>query len=181
MASQAAELARRLARDAEAVCRCYLSNGRREGRYWLAGDVRNTPGRSLFVRLHGPVSGKGAAGRWTDAATAEHGDLLDLIALNRGLDLRGALDEARAFLRLPRPAPPQNSRPTTLAYATQAARRLFAMSQPVTGTLAAAYLREPRHCCAARGRQPPLPPTLLLSAGRARAGRDVAGHDRRGH
>ena len=141
MASQAAELARRLARDAEAVCRCYLSNGRREGRYWLVGDVRNTPGRSLFVRLHGPVSGKGAAGRWTDAATAEHGDLLDLIALNRGLDLRGALDEARAFLRLPRPAPPQNSRPTTLAYATQAARRLFAMSQPVTGTLAAAYLR----------------------------------------
>jgi len=39
MASQAAELARRLARDAEAVCRCYLSNGRREGRYWLDGDV----------------------------------------------------------------------------------------------------------------------------------------------
>ena len=66
MASRAGELARRLARDAEAVCRCDLSNGRREGRYWLAGDVRNTPGRSLFVRLHGPESGKGAAGRWTD-------------------------------------------------------------------------------------------------------------------
>ena len=62
MSSQAAELARRLARDAEAVCRHYLSNGRREGRYWLVGDVRNTPGRSLFVRLHGPDSGKGAAG-----------------------------------------------------------------------------------------------------------------------
>ena len=45
MALDAAELARRLARDAEAVCRCYLFNGRREGRYWLAGDVRNTPGR----------------------------------------------------------------------------------------------------------------------------------------
>ena len=41
------------ARDAEAVCRHYLSNGRREGRYWLVGDVRNTPGRSLFVRLKG--------------------------------------------------------------------------------------------------------------------------------
>lgn len=47
MSSQAAELARRLARDAEAVCRYYLSNGRREGRYWLVGDVRNTPGRSI--------------------------------------------------------------------------------------------------------------------------------------
>ena len=33
MVSQAAELARRLAQNAEAVCRHYLSNGRREGRY----------------------------------------------------------------------------------------------------------------------------------------------------
>ena len=66
MALDAADLAHRLARDAEAVCRHYLSNGRREGRYWLVGDVRNTPGRSLFVRLKGPESGKGAAGKWTD-------------------------------------------------------------------------------------------------------------------
>jgi hypothetical protein len=66
MSSQATELARRLARDAEAVCRHYLSNGCRQGRYWLVGDVTNTPGRSLFVRLTGPESGKGAAGKWTD-------------------------------------------------------------------------------------------------------------------
>jgi hypothetical protein len=69
MSSHAADLAHRLARNAEAVCRHYLSNGRREGRYWLVGDVANTPGCSLFVRLHGPDSGKGAAGKWTDAAT----------------------------------------------------------------------------------------------------------------
>jgi hypothetical protein len=49
--SAAADLARRLARDAEAVCRHYLSNGRRAGRYWIAGDAMNTPGRSLYVRL----------------------------------------------------------------------------------------------------------------------------------
>ena len=66
MSSHAAELAHRLARDAEAVCRLYLSNGRRERRYWLVGDVANTLGRSLFVRLSGPESGKGAAGKWTD-------------------------------------------------------------------------------------------------------------------
>ena len=78
--SPAADLAHRLARNAEAVCRHYLSNGRRQGRYWLVGDVANTPGRSLYVRLSGPDSGKGAAGKWTDAATGEHGDLLDLIA-----------------------------------------------------------------------------------------------------
>ena len=53
MARDASELARRLARDAEAVYRHYLSNGRRRGRYWTVGDVRNTPGRSMFVRLSG--------------------------------------------------------------------------------------------------------------------------------
>jgi hypothetical protein len=70
MGHQAADLAHRLARDAEAVCRHYLSSGRREGRYWLVGDVRNTPGRSLFVRLHGPESGKGAAGKFTEYVAA---------------------------------------------------------------------------------------------------------------
>ena len=53
MPDTASEVARRLAGNAEAVCRHYLSNGRREGRYWLAGDARNTPGRSLYVRLRG--------------------------------------------------------------------------------------------------------------------------------
>ena len=65
MASSIADLARRLAHDAEAVCRHYLSNGRR-GRYWVVGDLNNAPGRSLYVRLHGPDHGKGAAGQWTE-------------------------------------------------------------------------------------------------------------------
>ncbi|MGY4305484.1 hypothetical protein ACVIJ6_002727 [Bradyrhizobium sp. USDA 4369] len=64
MPRDASDLARRLARDAEAVCRHYLSNGRREGRYWQVGDARNTPGRSMFVRLK--ESTKGPAGKWTD-------------------------------------------------------------------------------------------------------------------
>ena len=66
MISAAADLARRLARDAEAVCRHYLSKGCRAGRYWVIGDVMNTPGRSLYVRLHGPDYGPGAAGKWTE-------------------------------------------------------------------------------------------------------------------
>ncbi len=66
MSSHAAELAHRLARSAEAVCRHYLSNGHREGRYWIVGDVANTPGRSLYVRLYGLLYGKGAAGKWTE-------------------------------------------------------------------------------------------------------------------
>ena len=43
MTGSASELARRLARDAEAVCRQYLSNGHRAGNHWIVGDVRNTP------------------------------------------------------------------------------------------------------------------------------------------
>jgi Toprim domain len=146
MHSQAAELARRLARDAEAVCRHYLSNGGRRGRYWLVGDVANTPGRSLYVRLNGPESGKGAAGKWTDAATGEHGDLLDLIAMTMRLDrLHDVLKEARWFLSLPPPEPtpdrcPRQS-PAPIG-STESARRLFAMSQPISGTIAEAYLRK---------------------------------------
>src|SRR6266481_7527906 len=101
MARDASELARGLAREAEAVCRHYLSNGKREGRYWLVGDVHNTPGRSLFVRLQD--SPKGPAGKWTDAATSEHGDLLDIIRESLGLrDFREVAEEARRFLNLPR-------------------------------------------------------------------------------
>jgi hypothetical protein len=142
MPSTAADLSHHLAREVEAVCRHYLPAGRREGRYWLVGDVHNTPGRSLFVRLKGPDHGRGAAGRWTDAATGEHGDLLDLIAANqRCTTLRDTLDEARRFLSLPRPEPshaPQLPAPTG---SPEAARRLFAMAKPFRGTLAEAYLR----------------------------------------
>lgn len=143
MPRDAFELARRLAREAEAVCRHYLSNGKREGRYWLVGDAHNTPGRSLFVRLHD--SPKGPAGKWTDAATSEHGDLLDIIRESLGLrDFREVAEEARRFLNLPRaePQPVSTSvRPPAVAGSQEAARRLFAMSQPVEGTVVEAYLR----------------------------------------
>jgi hypothetical protein len=125
------------------VCRHYLSNGRRQGRYWLVGDVRNNRGRSMFVRLRGPESGRGAAGKWTDAATAEHGDLLDVIRESCGfIDFRDVADEARRFLSLPRPNPaPISARAPAPAGSPEAARRLFAMSQPIHRTLAETYLR----------------------------------------
>jgi hypothetical protein len=141
MRRDASELARRLARDAEAVCRHYLSKGRRQGRYWMVGDVRNTPGRSMFVRLSGPESGPGAAGRWTDAASAEHGDLLDVIRESCGLvEFRDVAEEARRFLSLPRAEPPAAPRPPAGRGSAEAARRLWAMAKPLAGTLAEAYL-----------------------------------------
>ncbi|MBB3769422.1 hypothetical protein FHS55_000008 [Angulomicrobium tetraedrale] len=144
MSGIAHDLSRRLADRAEAVCRYYLFNGHREGRYWLVGDIRNTPGRSLFVRLQ--ASAKGPAGKWTDAATGEHGDLLDVIRGSLGLlDFADAAAEARTFLNLPHPElePAQPRRRVMLAPSgsIEAARRLFAMSGPIAGTIAETYLR----------------------------------------
>jgi hypothetical protein len=140
----ASELAHRLGRQAEAVCRHYLSNGHRQGNYWQVGDVRNTKGRSMFVRLKD--SPKGLAGKWTDAATGEHGDLLDIIRESLGLvDFTDVADEARTFLSLPHPEPEPASRQRGLAPApsgsAEAARRLIAMTQPIAGTIVQSYLR----------------------------------------
>ena len=147
MTRDASDLAHRLGRQAEAVCREYLSSGRREGRYWMVGDVRNTKGRSMFVRLTGPESGKGAVGKWTDAATGEHGDLLDVIRESCGLtEFRDVADEARRFLSLPHPEPEPASSPKRKSPAPTgsplAAKRLFSMAQPIMGTLAETYFRK---------------------------------------
>lgn len=142
----AADLAIRLGRDAEAVCRHYLSSGRRIGNYWLVGDLQNTPGRSLFVRLTGPETGQGAAGKWADSATGQHGDLLNVIRETMGLlDFKDVIEEARRFLALPHPEPEPGLSPGSRSSraapgSRQAVRRLFAMAEPIGGTLAAIYL-----------------------------------------
>lgn len=145
MTDAAHDLARRLGRQAEAVCRHYLSAGRRQGHYWQVGDVRNTPGRSMFVRL--TDSTKGPAGKWTDAATGEHGDLLDVIRESLGLPhFSDVVAEAEAFLRLPRSwqvaeAPVFRTNGPSRDPVTSACR-LFAAAQPITGTIVETYLRK---------------------------------------
>lgn len=140
----ASELADRLARDAEAVCRHYLSAGHRAGNYWIVGDVANSKGRSLYVHLSGS-----RAGHWTDAATGQYGDLLDLVRETCGLvDFRDVADEARHFLSLPQPEPASSRRgeasdqPPVDRPAADRARRLFRMTQPLAGTLGDSYLRQ---------------------------------------
>src|SRR5712691_664055 len=138
MSRNATELAHRLAREAEAVCRHYLSNGRRVGNYWQVGDVRNTAGRSMFVRLKPKGAGGRPAGKWTDAATGEHGDLLDVIRESCGLvNFHDVTEEARRFLRLPRSEPESDHRPHLSPVPTgspESSRRLFAMSKSIAGT-----------------------------------------------
>jgi len=144
MSLQASDLARRLAERAELVCRHYLSNGRRIGGYWVVGDVRNTPGRSMFVWLR-PQARKGACGKWTDAATGERGDLLDVIRESCSfLEFRDVLAEAHRFLSLPlqqREAEHTSSAVPARSGLSGSARRLFAISKSIHGTTAETYLR----------------------------------------
>jgi len=143
MESPARTLSCGLAEHVEAVCKHYLSNGRRCGNYWIVGDVNNSAGRSLYVRLKGPLFGKGARGHWADGATGQYGDLLDLIRAREGLtSFRATLDEARRYLR----APPASSsvgreRRSRERDTVALARKIWAASRPIAGTPAEAYLR----------------------------------------
>lgn len=141
MSRDAKDIASQLNRDALGVCRHFLPKGRRSGNYWVVGDVRGSPGRSMFVRLKG--NGTRKPGRWMDAATGEHGDLFDVIRESVGLSSFGeALDEARRFLVLPREAWADCFDETPVRSGSpEASRRLFAASQSIFGTAAELYLR----------------------------------------
>ena len=80
----------------------------------------------------------------TDAATSEHGDLLDVIRESLGLrDFREVAREARRFLKLPRAEPQPISKSVRLpapAGKQEAARRLCAISGPIEGTIVENYL-----------------------------------------
>lgn len=143
--SPARDLAIQLAECAVEFCRYYLSNGHKSGGYWIVGDTGNNRGRSLFVRLTGPPHGKGARGKWQDAATGEHGDLLDLLAAREGHHrLAETLAEARRFLGKPDVATrdgyirdvPFRTRTDRSAVA----RRIWDEGGPLSGTLAETYL-----------------------------------------
>ena len=143
--SPARDLAIQLAERAEAFCRYYLSNGHKSGGYWIVGDTGNTRGRSLFVRLTGVPHGQGARGKWQDAATGEHGDLLDLLAAREGhRALAETLAEARRFLGKPdaavrdgyAPDVPFHTRTDTSAIA----KRIWDEGKLLSGTLAETYL-----------------------------------------
>ena len=87
----------------------------------------------------------------TDAATNEHGDLLDLIRLHTGgASLRHAMEEALAFLVICRRSAPRKCRRSHAGGydREEAARRLWLRCRPIDGTHAEAYLhaRAIAHC-----------------------------------
>lgn len=95
MASQAAEIAQHL-----------LPHGKRKGSEFKAGNTSGEPGDSLSVRVTGAK-----AGLWSDFASGEGGDLLDLWMACRGLDIVEAMREAKKHLgiRDDFPKPPERA------------------------------------------------------------------------
>ncbi len=140
-----AELSADLADRAESFCRQYFPEGRKQGNYWQVGDTSGVKGQSLAIRLQ--AQGGRKAGSWTDYATGQYGDLIDLLRERLGsVTLTETLREARSFLgQAPCPATPRETqraeRPDAASSKRIArARKLFAAGKPVLGTLAATYL-----------------------------------------
>jgi twinkle protein len=125
------ELSRALAASADRIVAHLLPGGRKKGPEWKAGSVAGESGDSLSVRLSGPK-----AGVWSDFATGESGDLLDLWAACRGQSIAEAINDAKAFLGIRdampqrevksyrRPARPQCRAPQTRVRAWLMARGL---------------------------------------------------------
>ncbi|NSY40643.1 toprim domain-containing protein [Leisingera sp. ANG59] len=141
-----ADLSADLAARAESFCRQYFPEGRKQGNYWQVGDTSGAKGQSLAIRLQ--TQGGRKAGSWTDYATGEYGDLIDLLQERLGsVTLKETLREARSFLGVaPCPAVPRKTqraeRPDAASSQRIArARKLFTAGKPVLGTLAATYLQ----------------------------------------
>ena len=141
-----ADLSADLADRAESFCRHYFPEGHKQGNYWQVGDTSGAKGQSLAIRLQ--AEGGRKAGSWTDYATGQYGDLIDLLHERLGsVTLKGTLREVRSFLgEAPCPATlhaTRNPEPPNAASGKRIARarRLFAAGKPVLGTLAATYLQ----------------------------------------
>ena len=140
--SRAERISAELADRPLAVCEAYLSNGDKAGNYWIAGDVNNAKGDSLWVRIRGP---KNRVGRWRDEAVDGHyGDLLDLIFFARHCpDMKSAMDEAERFLGNPTP-PEKTEDPVGFdsdAVKRQKAASLFGRGRAIVGSPAENYFR----------------------------------------
>lgn len=90
-----ADISAMLSRDAERVTRHLLGDGKRVGQELRYGDAAGSAGQSLGVHLTGDK-----AGVWCDFASGEGGDLIDLWATSRSIDLSEAIRQAKEYLGL---------------------------------------------------------------------------------
>ena len=90
---RANSISQKLAARVYEIASRLLPEGKRAGNYWQAGDVHGAAGTSLYLHLEGD-----GRGQWRDAATGEGGDLLDLIAAQRGVSIGEAMPIAEEIL-----------------------------------------------------------------------------------
>jgi twinkle protein len=69
------------------ICLELLPEGIREGDCWKVGSIKGEKGRSLSCYLSGADAGK-----WTDFATGDHGDVIDLVRTIHGSTLLDSID-----------------------------------------------------------------------------------------
>ena len=112
------EIVDRLSGNIAALCEYLLPNGRREGAEWRCGSIQGEPGKSLGVHLNGAK-----AGVWSDFASGESGDPLDLIQACLRFDKGEAVQWAKNWLEIgdgtgirpcasqPRPGPQHDEAP----------------------------------------------------------------------
>lgn len=92
------EIAQMLANRAEDVCRLLVPGGRRNGAEWESGSVVGEKGKSCKVRLTGDK-----VGIWSDFATGEAGDLIDLWSISRNVKTGEAIRQAKEWLGIREP------------------------------------------------------------------------------
>lgn len=101
---KASDVARRLAGQADAICRLLLPGGKVTGNEYECGSISGGPGKSLRVHLGGTK-----AGLWKDfSSDSPGGDLLDLWCKVRGVTLPGGILQAMDYLGIERKPPPRS-------------------------------------------------------------------------
>lgn len=93
------EISQMLKHRAEEIARFLLPGGKRQGQEWCVGNLQDSPGDSLKIRLTGQK-----IGLWSDFASGQRGaDLLDLWAAVKGITLAEALRQAKDYLGVTEP------------------------------------------------------------------------------
>jgi hypothetical protein len=145
--SAAATLADALAQRVDELVPELLSEAVRKGNYWSVGSTTNEAGDSLYIHRTGAK-----AGRWSDPAADQFGDMLDLVneKVCGGHDIPQAMRWARSWLgldtepltaseRRPRQIPPAQSAEDKAAIG--AARAIWCKTREIAGTIGEKYFR----------------------------------------
>jgi twinkle protein len=92
------EVSEKLSHRADEIAIYLLPRGRKSGGYWKVGNIDGDAGDSLAIHLDGVK-----AGHWTDFATGEYGDLIDLWKAVKGTTMTEAFRQAKAYLGINEP------------------------------------------------------------------------------